>query len=126
MTELLYGDLTDRIIGLGMRVHNGIGHGYLEKVYENSLMVLFRKENILAEQQVPIKVHLEGEVVGGYFADILVEQKIILELKTADRITDVHKAHTLNYLKSTGLDLAMISNFGAKSFEHHRLINRMR
>lgn len=123
---LLYADLTYKIIGLGMQVHRTLGHGYLEKVYENSLMVLFRREGILAEQQVPIKVNFEGVVVGDYFADILVDRKIILELKTADRITDVHKAQTLNYLKATGLDLALILNFGARSFEHHRLINRLK
>ena len=68
----------------------------------------------------------EGVVVGDYFADILVDNRLILELKTVDRITDVHKAQTLNYLKATGIDLALILNFGAASFEHHRLINRLR
>mgnify|MGYP003390018232 CR=1 FL=1 len=123
---LLHGDLTYKIIGLGMHVHNTLGHGFLEKVYENSLMVLFRKEGIFAEQQVPIKVNFEGVIVGDYCADILVEKAVILELKTCDRITDVHKAQALNYLKATGIDLALILNFGAKSFEHHRLINRLR
>ena len=123
--DLLYGDLTYKIIGLGMQVHRTLGHGYLEKVYENSLMVLFRRSGIFAEQQVPIKVSFEGEIVGDYCADILVERKIIVELKVADRITNIHKAQTLNYLKATGLDLALILNFGAQSFEHHRLINRL-
>lgn len=123
---LLHGDLTYKIIGLGMHVHNTLGHGFLEKVYENALMVLLRKEGIFAEQQMPIKVLFEGVIVGDYFADILVERTVILELKTCDRITDIHKAQTLNYLKATGLDLALILNFGARSFEHHRLINRMK
>lgn len=123
--ELLYGDLTYKVIGLGMQIHRTLGHGYLEKVYENSLMVLFRREGIFAEQQVPIKVRFEGEIVGDYCADILVEQRLILELKVAERITNVHKAQTLNYLKATGLELALILNFGAQSFEHHRLINRL-
>ena len=123
--ELLYGDLTYKVIGLGMQVHRTLGHGYLEKVYENSLMVLFRRSGIFAEQQVPIKVKFEGEIVGGYCADILVEQTLILELKVADRITAIHQAQTLNYLKATGLKLALILNFGAQSFEHHRLINRL-
>lgn len=122
--ELLYGDLTYKVIGLGMEVHRTLGHGYLEKVYENSLMVLFSRSGIFAEQQVPIRVKFEGEIVGDYYADILVEQKLILELKVAERITAIHKAQTLNYLKATGLKLALILNFGAPSFEHHRLINR--
>lgn len=123
--DLLYGDLTYKVIGLGMQVHTTLGHGYLEKVYENSLMVLFRKTGIFAEQQTPIKVWFEGEIVGDYCADILVERKLILELKVADRIHPIHKAQTLNYLKATGLELALILNFGASSFEHHRLINRL-
>lgn len=124
--SLLHGDLTYKIIGLGMQVHRTLGHGFLEKVYENSLMVLLAKSGILAEQQVPIKVVFEGVVVGDYFSDILVERSVILERKTCDRITDIHKAQALNYLKATGIDLALILNFGAKNFEHHRLINRLR
>ncbi len=74
---------------------------------------------------MPIKVRFEGEIVGDYCADILVEQKLILELKVADRIANVHKAQPLNYLKATGLEVALILNFGCQSFEHHRLINRL-
>ncbi len=124
--KLLHEELTYKIIGLGMQVHRTLGHGFLEKVYENSLMVLFAKNGIFAEQQVPIKVLFEDVIVGDYFADILVERSVILELKTCDRITDLHKAQALNYLKATGIDLALILNFGAKSFEHHRLINRLK
>lgn len=123
---LLHGDLTYKIIGIGMKVHSTLGHGFLEKVYENSMMVALRSAGIFAEQQVPIKVVFEGVIVGDYFADILVEEKVILELKACDRITDIHKAQALNYLKATGIDLALILNFGAKNFEHHRLINRLR
>lgn len=123
--DLLYGDLTYKIIGLGMKVHTTLGHGYLEKVYENSLMVLLRKSGLFAEQQIPIKVRFEGEIVGDYCADIFVERKLILELKVTERITSIHKAQTLNYLKATGLELALILNFGAQSFEHVRLINRL-
>lgn len=124
--RLLHGDLTYKIIGIGMKVHSTLGHGFLEKVYENSMMVALRSAGIFAEQQVPIKVVFEGVIVGDYFADILVEKKVILELKACERITDIHKAQALNYLKATGIDLALILNFGAKSFEHHRLINRLK
>lgn len=123
--DLLHGDLTYKVIGLGMQVHRTLGHGFLEKVYENSLMVLLRKEQIDADQQVPVKVSFEGFIVGDYCADIVVDRKIILELKVADKITDVHKAQTLNYLKATGFELALILNFGGRSFQHHRLINRL-
>lgn len=125
MSQLLHGDLTYKVIGLAMQVHTTLGHGFSEKVYENSLMVLLSREGFCAEQQVPVKVSFEGAIVGDYCADILVERKLILELKVADKITDVHKAQTLNYLKATGVELALIMNFGATSFQHYRLINRL-
>ena len=125
MGKLLYADLTYKIIGSAMKVYNTLGHGFLEKVYENSLMVLLKRAGIKAEQQVPIKVWFEGEIVGDYIADILIEDKIILELKVVDKITNIHKAQVLNYLKATGLEIALIINFGGKSLEHIRLINRL-
>ena len=106
-----------------MEVHSKLGYGFLEKVYENALMLLFRREVIQAKQQAPIKVYFEGEIVGEYFADILVEDKIILELKVLEKITDVHIAQALNYLKATGLELAIILNFGKRKLEYERLIN---
>jgi GxxExxY protein len=112
MTEILYKDLSYKIVGLAMDVHRQLGYGYLEKVYENALMVLFLREGIEAKQQHPVIVHFEGVVVGTYVADILVQDSIILELKSLDRISDVHRAQALNYLKATGLRLAIILNFG--------------
>ena len=120
--KFLYKDLSYRIIGLAIEVHNKLGYGFLEKVYENALMILFRREGINAKQQAPITVYFEGKVVGEYFADILVEDKIILELKSLEKITDVHKAQALNYLKATGLRLAIIINFGKKKLEYERLV----
>src|SRR3989337_4426829 len=120
---ILYEDLSYKIIGLAMEVHRKLGYGFLEKVYENALMLLLRRGGIEAKQQAPIKVYFEGEVVGEYFADILVEDKIILELKVLEKITDVHIAQALNYLKATGLELAIILNFGKRKLEYERLIN---
>jgi len=101
--KILYKDLSYRIIGLAMEVHQELGCGFLEKVYENSLMVLFRRDRIPAVQQVSINVHFEGEVVGNYIADILVDNKIILELKCIETIANIHRAQVLNYLKATGI-----------------------
>ena len=122
MFEILYKDLSYKIVGLVMDVHRQLGYGYLEKVYENALMVLLRHEGINAKQQHPVTVHFEGVIVGTYLADILVQDSIILELKSMDRITDVHRAQTLNYLKATGLRLAIILNFGKTRLEHERLV----
>lgn len=120
--ELLYKDISYKLTGLAMQVHTKLGYGFLEKVYENALMVLLRKEGITAEQQAPITVYFEGEVVGEYYADILVEGKIILELKAAEKIVDNHVAQTLNYLKATGLHLAILLNFGKERLECKRIV----
>jgi len=120
--KILYKDLSYKIVGLAMKAHTELGYGFLEKVYENSLMVLFEENNILAQQQVPIKVAFHGRIVGDYLADILVENSIILELKAQDRIIDVHKAQTLNYLKATGFRLALLLNFGKHKLEYERLV----
>lgn len=119
---IIHKDLAYRVVGLAMEVHSGLGHGFLEKVYENALMVLFRREGIPAKQQAPISVSFEGQVVGDYFADILVEDKIIVELKSVEKIIDVHKAQALNYLKATGVRLAILLNFGKERLEYERLV----
>jgi GxxExxY protein len=120
--EILHKDLSYKIVGLAMQIHSELGFGFLEKVYENSMMVLFRRENIMAKQQAPISVSFEGEIVGDYYADILIEDKIILELKAIEKITDAHKAQALNYLKATGLKLAIIINFGKQRLEYERIV----
>jgi len=119
--KILYKDLSYRIMGLAMQVHKELGFGFLEKVYENALMVIFRRKVIKAIQQAPLTVHFLDEVVGEYYADIMVEDRIILELKTVAKITDVHRSQTLNYLKATGMKLAIILNFGKESLEYERL-----
>ncbi len=120
--EIIYKDLSFKIVGLAMHVHNTLGFGFLEKIYENSLMVLLKRDGITAKQQAPITVYFEGENVGEYFADILVENKIVLELKSGEKIVDAHRAQTLNYLKATGLNLAIILNFGKERLEYERLV----
>ncbi len=120
--KLLFKNLSFKIIGVAMSVHRELGPGFLEKVYENAMMVLFRKEGIEAEQQKQINVMFRNENVGSYFADILVENKVILELKTVEQITDIHKAQALNYLKATGLRLAIILNFHSQSLQYERII----
>ena len=120
--KLVYRELSYKIVGLAIQVRKEFGFGFLEKVYENDVMVLPRENGIRAEQQVPIKVIFHGQVIGDYIADILVEDSIILELKAVDKIIPVHKAQVLNYLKATGLKLAILLNFGKESLEHARLV----
>ena len=119
--KIIHKDLSYKIIGLAMQVHRELGSGFLEKVYENSMMVLFRKEKIPAINQAPIDVYFETEIVGHYVADILVDEKIILELKCVEMINNAHRAQALNYLKATGKRLAIILNFAKKKLEYERL-----
>ena len=121
--HIVYKELSYKIVGLAMEVHSKLGHGFLEKVYENAMMVLLQREGVKAFQQAPITVTFEGERVGDYYADILVEDKIILELKSVERVVNVHKAQTINYLKATGLQLAIILNFGKESLDYQRIAN---
>ncbi len=120
--KIIYKDLSYKIVGLAMQVHTELGYGFLEKVYENSLLILLRENRIEARAQVPIKVTFHGQIVGDYIADILVENSKILELKAQDKISEAHKAQTLNYLKATGLKLAILLNFGRKRLESERLV----
>ena len=120
--SLLYEELTYKIIGCAMEVHKELGGGFLEKVYENALMVSLIEKDINVKQQYPIKVNYKGRVVGDYMADILVEEKVILELKTVDKLSNIHRAQALNYLKSTNLRLAILLNFKNPKLEYERLI----
>ena len=120
--KIIYKDLSYKIVGLAIQVRKELGFGFLEKVYENALMVLLEENRIEAKQQFPIKVNFHGRIVGDYIADILVENQIIVELKTQDKIVEIHKAQTLNYLKATGLKLAILLNFGKDILEHKRLV----
>jgi len=121
-TDVIYSELSYKVVGLAMEVHTKLGYGFLEKVYENAMMVLLRREGIAARQQAAINISFEGQSIGEYFADILVDDKIILELKAGERIANEHKAQVLNYLKATGKRLGIILNFGKKSLEYQRLV----
>lgn len=120
--EFLYKELSYKLIGFAMEVHRKLGYGFLEKVYENALMVLLRREGIKAEQQAKIQVMFEGEVVGDYIADILLADGLIVELKAQDKITDANRAQILNYLKATGIKVGYLINFGKRSLEYERFV----
>jgi GxxExxY protein len=122
MNKIIYKDLSYQIVGLAMEVYNELGYGFLEKVYENALILLFRQSGLEVKQQYPIKVDFRGQVVGEYIADIFVEDKIILELKTVDKIANIHKSQVLNYLRATNIKLGILLNFSKKKLEYERFI----
>ena len=112
---MLHEEITSMIINAFYLVYNTLGYGFLEKVYENALAHELRKRGLKVEQQAPIKVYYDGVAVGEYFADLLVEEKVILELKVAESISDAHKAQVINYLKATGLEVGLVMNFGPEA-----------
>ena len=112
---MLHEDITSAIIAAYYDVYNTLGYGFLEKVYENALILELQKRGLSVKQQVPIKVYYEGQVVGEYFADLLVNDLVILELKAAEQIIKAHEAQLTNYLKATDLEVGLILNFGPKA-----------
>lgn len=115
--------LSERIIGCAYTVSNGLGAGFLEKVYENALAHELRKSELRVEQQRPLRVEYDGVVVGEYAADLLVEGCILEELKAIKELDDVHLAQCLNYLKATGLSLCLLINFGKPKAQVRRAVN---
>ena len=113
--------LTELIIGCAFTVANELGAGFLEKVYENALTHELKKRHLHAEQQHQVPVYYDGVIVGEYFADILVEKTVIVELKATKEHNDVFTAQCLNYLKATGLPVCLLLNFGKPRLEIKRL-----
>jgi len=114
MNELLHKELTSNILNSFYIVYNTLGFGFLEKVYENAMMIELRKNGIKTEKQKPIKVYYNEELVGEYFADIIVEDIIIIELKAAESIVEEHELQLINYLKATDKEIGLLLNFGKK------------
>ena len=115
-------DITYAINGAVFEVNKVLGAGFLEKVYENALLIELRKRGLKAESQVPLTVTYKGEIVGEYFADIVVEDAVILELKAVEQLQKIHEAQLLNYLKTTGFKAGLIVNFKHPKADIKRLV----
>ena len=107
-------EITGKVIEAFYNVYNNLGYGFLEKVYENAMMIEFRKLGLNAVQQAHIDVFYEGEVVGEYAADLLIENQVLVELKATQKLADDHEAQLLNYLKATKHEVGLLLNFGPK------------
>ena len=107
-------ELTEKIIRIFYRVYNTLGYGFLEKIYENAMMIEFRREGISAAAQSSIKVLYKNELVGEYYADILVDDKVIVEIKATRTLASEHEAKLLNYLKATEIEVGLLLNFCPK------------
>lgn len=121
MNQFLHKELSNKIIQCFYQVYNTLGFGFLEKVYENALMIEFLKNGIVTQRQKPIKVYYENNPVGDYYADIIVDDSIILELKAAECIIEEHELQLINYLKATNIEIGLLLNFG-KTPEFRRKI----
>ena len=115
--------ITERIIGCGYEVSNILGSGFFEKVYENALTLELRNNGLKVKQQHGIQVRYDGVVVGEFAADLLVEGKIIIELKATKALDDIHMAQCLNYLKATDLSVCLLVNFGKPKAEIRRIVS---
>jgi GxxExxY protein len=116
--------LTERIIGCAYTVANGLGAGFLEKVYENALAHELRKAGLTVEQQRALEVRYDGVVVGDYVADLLVDGAVVVELKAAKALDDVHAAQCMNYLKASALHVCLLINFGSPRVKIRRIVNQ--
>ena len=115
-------ELTYLINGAIFEVNRILGPGFLEKVYENALLMELKARGIRAEAQYPIKVRYKDQIVGEYFADLLIEDQVIIELKTVDRIEKIHEAQLLNYLKATGIKVGLLVNFKSTKADIKRFV----
>jgi GxxExxY protein len=115
-------DITYAINGAVFEVNRILGAGFLEKVYENALLIELKRRGLKAKNQVPIKVSYKDNVVGEYIADILVEETVIVEVKTVEKLDKVHQAQLLNYLKATGIRVGLLVNFKHPKAEIKRMV----
>ena len=113
-TDYKYSDLTEVIIKCFYKVYNELGYGFLEKVYHNALLLELQNEELEVESQKRIKVYYLGDVVGEYFADIVVGSSVILELKAAETLAQEHESQLINYLRATDIEVGLLLNFGKK------------
>ena len=128
--ELLHKDLTDVILKTFYEVYNELGYGFLEKVYQNALLIELRNKGLEVYPQKKIKVFYKGNEVGDYYADLIVENKVILELKAAEYVVEEFENQLLNYLRGTDCEIGLLLNFGKKPefrrkiFENKRKIRK--
>ena len=118
-----YSEITEKIIQQAYYVYNKLGYGFLEKVYENAMIKKINDIGLKVEQQKPINVIFENKIIGEYFADIIVEEKVIVELKSIEMLNSIHEIQLVNYLKATNIEVGILINFG-KKMEIKRKVNQ--
>ncbi|WP_281227185.1 GxxExxY protein [Flavobacterium aquiphilum] len=112
MKDILYKEISDSILKAYYAVYNQLGYGFLEKVYQNAMYFELKSKGLKVEAQKQIKVYFKNQLVGEYFADLLIEDKVIVELKACELLMNAHVAQTMNYLKATKIEIGLVLNFG--------------
>ncbi len=112
--------LTEKIIGSAYKVYNALGSGFLESVYKKALLIELRAAGLLALEESPIDVFYQSQLVGSFFADIVVNDEVIVELKAIDALYKVHEIQLVNYLKATGISVGLLINFGPNNLQIKR------
>jgi GxxExxY protein len=109
---LKHSELSKKIIAAAYNVHNELGRGFLERVYKNALAIELEEAGLKCSREVPLKVSYHNRIVGDYYADIIVEDKIVVEVKAVNKLDSIHEVQLVNYLKATGLNVGLLINFG--------------
>jgi GxxExxY protein len=121
-----YADITEKIIGAYYMVYNQLGYGFLEKVYENALAIELGKSGLKVEHQKKIVVHYDGYVVGDYYADLFIEDVVIVEVTALRGLSEEHEAQLLNYLKATPIEVGLLVNFGLEPAHKRKVFDNSR
>lgn len=122
MAEIIFKELSFAVVGAAMEVHNHLGPAFLEAVYQRALAHELALRDIPFEEQKSLPVHYKGQLIGDYKADFVVDGKVILEIKSVSALAKAHEAQALHYLAATGLQLAILLNFGAPALQHKRIV----
>jgi GxxExxY protein len=122
MANIIHKQLSYEIMAAAFEVHNILGSGFLEKVYEKALLQELLQRGVKTEAQQKLRVLYKGKEIGSYAADLVVDNKIIIELKAVENLSNIHQAQVLNYLKATGFKLGLLINFGKERVEYKRMV----
>ena len=126
MFEGKHSDLSDKIIKVFYEIHNELGYGFSERVYQKAFGIALRQIGLKVEEQLPIKIYFRGQEIGEYFADMVVNDVILIELKAVGQIVEEHEAQLLNYLKSTKIEVGYVMNFGKSAVFKRKVLDNER
>ena len=126
MFEGKHSDLSDKIIKVFYEIHNELGYGFSERVYQKAFGIALRQIGLKVEEQLPIKIYFRGQEIGEYFADMVVNDVILIELKAVGQIVEEHEAQLLNYLKSTKIEVGYVMNFGKSAVFKRKVFDNER